>query len=70
MVGLPIIDLLTETGFIQGRKEAGRALSENSVMVNNEKVTQDFILSSENLIAGKYVLLQRGKKNKFLAINQ
>lgn len=70
MLGLPIIDLLTETGFIQGRKEAGRALAENSIMVNNEKVNQEFILSSENLIAGKYVLLQRGKKNKFLAINQ
>lgn len=70
MVGLPIIDLLTETGFIQGRKEAGRALAENSIMVNNERVNQEFILSSENLIAGKYVLLQRGKKNKFLAINQ
>jgi len=70
LVGMNLIDLLTETGFIVGRKEAGRAISENSILVNNEKVTADFILQSQDLIANKFVLLQRGKKNKFLAIQE
>ncbi|MGY0407894.1 MAG: hypothetical protein ACWIPJ_06010, partial [Polaribacter sp.] len=34
--------------------------------VNKEKVTEDFTITSADLIANKYVLLQRGKKNYYL----
>ena len=65
--GMGIIDLLvSETGFLKSNGEARRALKENSVAVNQSKVNEEFFITSSELINGKYILLQRGKKNKFL----
>ncbi|UTW65095.1 tyrosine--tRNA ligase [bacterium SCSIO 12643] len=61
-----ILDVLVESGFLKSRGEARRALKENSISVNKEKINESFTLSDENLIQGKYILLQRGKKNYFL----
>ena len=65
--GLPIIDLLAnKTNFLKSNGEARRALKENSIKINKEKVDESFELSKQNLINNKYVILQRGKKNFFL----
>ena len=65
--GLDMIGALADkTGFLKSNGEARRALKENSVAVNKEKVGEDFMITQEHLIAGRYVLLQRGKKSKFL----
>ena len=65
--GLDMIGALADkTGFLKSNGEARRALKENSISVNREKVTEDFKITSEHLIADRYVLLQRGKRNKFL----
>lgn len=67
--GCDIIGLLAEkTGFLQSNGEARRALKENSISVNKNKVTDGFATSTDDLIDGKYLLLQRGKKNYFLVI--
>jgi tyrosyl-tRNA synthetase len=67
--GLSSIDLLAgESGFLASNGEARRALKENSISVNKNKVQEEFQTSSDDLIAGKYLLLQRGKKNYFLVI--
>jgi tyrosyl-tRNA synthetase len=67
--GLSSIDLLSgESGFLASNGEARRALKENSISVNKNKVQEDFQTSTDDLIAGKYLLLQRGKKNYFLVI--
>jgi tyrosyl-tRNA synthetase len=67
--GMDIISLLAEkTGFLASNGEVRRALKENSISINKNKVAEDFKTSSSDLIAGKYLLLQRGKKNYFLAI--
>lgn len=67
--GMDIISLLAEkTGFLASNGEVRRALKENSISINKNKVSEDFKTSSSDLIAGKYLLLQRGKKNYFLAI--
>lgn len=64
---LNIIDLLVaETSFLKSNGEAIRALKENSISVNKTKVNKEYTISSEDLIAEKYILLQRGKKNYFL----
>ncbi len=64
---LNIVDVLNEkTGFLASNGEARRALKENSISVNKEKVTEEFTLSSNDLISNKFVLLQRGKKNYFV----
>ena len=46
--------------------EARRALTANSISVNKEKVTEDFVLSAKDLINSQFVLLQSGKKNYFV----
>jgi tyrosyl-tRNA synthetase len=67
VIGCNITDLLvTRSGFLKSNNEARRALSENSISVNKQKVTEAFVLSPEDLINGKYILLQRGKSNYFL----
>lgn len=51
------------------KSEARRALKENSVSVNSDKVSEDFNFSNSDLINGKYILLQR-EKNKFLVVKK
>jgi tyrosyl-tRNA synthetase len=65
--GMDIVAALaTDTGFLKSNGEARRALKENSISVNKEKVTEDYQLSNTDLINNKFVLLQRGKKNYFV----
>ncbi|WP_010522780.1 tyrosine--tRNA ligase [Aquimarina agarivorans] len=64
---LGIIAALSEkTGFLKSNGEARRALKENSISVNREKVSDSFILSEKDLINNQFILLQRGKKNYFI----
>jgi tyrosyl-tRNA synthetase len=65
--GIGIVEMLSEkSGFLPSNGEARRALKENSVSVNKEKVDDTFVFSSEDLLNNKFILLQRGKKNYFL----
>ncbi len=65
--GLEIINILVEkSGFLKTNGEAIRALKENSIAVNKERVNGDFKISEVDLINGQFVLLQRGKKNYFI----
>lgn len=67
--GLDMIGALSaKTGFLKSNGEARRALKENSISVNKSKVKEDFLITSSALIADKYVLLQRGKKNYYLIV--
>jgi len=65
--GLDIVTVLNEkTGFLKSNGEARRALTENSIAVNREKVTEDFKVTAHDFINNQFVLLQRGKKNYFI----
>lgn len=65
--GLDIIEALNErSGFLKSNSEARRALNENSIAVNKEKIAEGYVLSTSDLISNSYILLQRGKKNYFL----
>ena len=65
--GLDIVSALVEKGgFLKSNGEARRALKENSISVNKEKVKEDYKITSKDLINNKFVLLQRGKKNYFV----
>lgn len=67
--GLDMIGALAaKTGFLGSNGEARRELKQNSISVNKEKVKEDYTISMEDLINGKYVLLQRGKKNYFVLV--
>jgi len=66
---LNIVEALTEkSGFLKSNSEARRELKANAISVNKEKVDENFVLTNEHLIAEKYVLLQKGKKNYFILI--
>ena len=65
--GMNIIEVLSDlTGFLPSKGEAKRALKENSIRVNKEIVGADKEVNSDDLLNGKQLLLQRGKKNYFL----
>ena len=65
--GVQIIKLLYEkSGFLTSNSEAKRALSENSIAVNKNKVGQDYIVSEKDLIKNKYIVINRGKKKTFI----
>ena len=65
--GIDIVDALNEkSGFLKSNGESRRALKENSISINKEKVKEDFVLSENDLIANQFILMQRGKRNYFL----
>lgn len=66
--GISIIDLLAggESPFLASGGEARRALKENSISVNRNKVGPDRVVQAEDCIGSGLVLLQRGKKNYYL----
>ena len=63
---LGIVAAFADYGFLKSNGEVRRALSENSISVNKEKVNEDYVITSNDLIADKFVLLQRGKKSYYL----
>ena len=65
--GIDIIHALNvKSGFLRSNGEARRALNENSISINKEKVSEGYTISTKDLISKKYILLQRGKKNYFI----
>ena len=67
VIGIGINDLLSDaTGFLSSKGDAKRAIKENSIRVNKELVDGSKTISEEDLLNGKQILLQRGKKNYFL----
>lgn len=65
--GLDMIGALAaKTGFLKSNGEARRALKENSVSVNKEKVKEDYVINPSDLINDKYVILNKGKKNTYI----
>ena len=62
--GIGIVDLLAEkTKILASKGEVRRALKENSLSINKEKIKEDYIASSKVLLNKEYILVQRGKKN-------
>lgn len=67
--GLDMIGALAaKTGFLDSNGAARRELKQNSIAVNKEKVKEDFLITKDQLINNKFVLLQRGKKNYFVLV--
>lgn len=58
--------LSAQTNFLKSNGEARRALKENSVSVNKEKVTETYQLSDEDLINDRYLIINKGKKNTYI----
>jgi len=64
---LSVLKLLARSGFLSSFGEAKRAIKEKSISVNGVKITEEgHAFESKDLIHGKYMLLQRGKKTFFV----
>jgi tyrosyl-tRNA synthetase len=68
--GIGILDLLSDkTNFLSSKGEVRRAMKENSLSINQEKLTDpEYSFDESNLLNDKYILAQRGKKKKFLIV--
>ena len=65
--GIKITKLLHEkSGFLSSNSDAKRALSENSIAVNKNKIDQDYVVGEKDLIKNKYIVINRGKKKTFI----
>ncbi len=59
--------MATDTQFLKSNSEVRRAIKQNAISVNKEKISDnEYKISTSDLINGKFVLLQRGKKNYFV----
>ena len=66
-IGMDMIAALAaETNFLKSNGEARRALKENSISVNKEKVKEDYSITEKDLISGKYIIINKGKKNTYI----
>ncbi|OPC06195.1 tyrosine--tRNA ligase [Elizabethkingia ursingii] len=67
VIGSNIVDLISDkSGFLKSKGEAKRELTGNAISVNKEKVNDTFEVSEKDLIDGKFLLLQKGKKSYFI----
>lgn len=66
--GIPVIDLMSEhTSIVSSKSEARRAVKGNAVSVNKEKVGSEKVsVTNEHLLHGRFVMVENGKKNKFI----
>ncbi len=66
--GLNIIDLIAEhTQITQSKGDARRAIQNNALSLNKEKVhSHEMMVKSEDLLDGGYLMIENGKKNKFV----
>lgn len=67
-LGLKFVDILTEKASVFESKGEMRKLVQNGgFFINKEKVANaDIVFDEANLLNGKYILVQKGKKNYFL----
>ena len=68
-LSLDILNIVAEkTQIFVSKGEARRMIKSNAVSINKEKITEDIQLTVNDLLNGKYILVQKGKKNYFLII--
>lgn len=62
-----LVDFLVEFGICSSKREAREFISNGSISVNGEKVTDlDFYITKSDSIEQKYVVIRRGKKKYFI----
>ncbi|MBS1684530.1 MAG: tyrosine--tRNA ligase [Bacteroidetes bacterium] len=67
--GVEVLHLLSESAKVFPSKgEARRSLQENAVSINKAKVTLESKVSTTDLLNGKYLIAQKGKKNYYLLV--
>ncbi|MEY3368993.1 MAG: hypothetical protein RI973_2148 [Bacteroidota bacterium] len=68
--GINIVDLMSgATAIASSKGDAKRAVQGQAVTLNKEKIeSPDAMVHAESLLHGQYLLLENGKKNKFMIV--
>jgi tyrosyl-tRNA synthetase len=63
-IGKPILEILSLTQLVNSKSAARRAIEEGGAYLNNQRITEvDRKLEESDLLAGRVVVLRRGKRN-------
>ena len=64
-----IVDLLVNNNICSSKREAREFVSAGAISINNKKVIDlDYVLSVDDTIDGKVLIIKRGKKNYYLGM--
>ncbi|MDR2038171.1 MAG: tyrosine--tRNA ligase [Bacteroidales bacterium] len=68
--GIKAVDLLAEkTSVFPSKGEMRKTVQSGGVQINKERISEfDMLINEQFLINGKYILIQRGKKNYYVVI--
>lgn len=68
--GLNILDLLTDaTGITTSKGDARRAIQGNAISVNKEKISSsEEEIGQKHLLHGRFMMVENGKKNKYIVV--
>ncbi|MEW6134113.1 MAG: tyrosine--tRNA ligase [Bacteroidales bacterium] len=67
--GIPAVDFLAvTTAVFPSKGEARRMMKDGGVSINKLRISEETIINTSHLLQGKYILVQKGKKNYFLVI--
>jgi len=62
--GVPLVDLLVETGLVASKSAARQAVAQGGVTVNGQRATDlDRRLGPDDVLAGGFLVLKRGKRS-------
>lgn len=65
--GIDIVSFLSDTGIFSSKSEARKMVQGGGISLNKEKVADiNFKVDASALLAGNYIIVQKGKKNYFL----
>ncbi len=67
MQGVDLVRFLAETNILSSKGEARKMIQNGGISINRNKVDNiQFMIGKELLLHGKYILVQKGKKNFYL----
>ncbi|MBQ3475114.1 MAG: tyrosine--tRNA ligase [Bacilli bacterium] len=64
---LNLVDTLVSTGILSSKREAREFITNGSISVNGEKITDlEYLVNKSNALYNKYIVIRRGKKKYYL----
>ncbi|SER24386.1 tyrosine--tRNA ligase [Neolewinella agarilytica] len=67
--GVNLMDFLAGTEILASKSEAKRAIQGNAIGINKEKVTDvEATVSADNLLHDKFMMVENGKKRRYLVV--
>ncbi len=62
-----LVDLLIEIGAAKSKRESREFINGNAIKINGNKISDvDYVISDNDFIDNKYIIIKRGKKNYYV----